>query len=548
MRAAAAPPPPSERCPYSAHARPRLRAALPQPAPGRGAGPRGVRVSPEPAPPHRPRPRVRAHIQAGGPEVAREVGSVRARRPGGNASAGRRVPPGAQRGAGGGGGGGMEAGSEAAAPSRLPALASSWAATRGSLARSLRVSRAGAASAGEPDCDELLAPAAPGQDVVVLRRAEGQPCFLDVRCPPGAGEELLAVGVLSSARNMEVYQAHGYCGTARGRPVGAAPASLHSENEIVFYKKYLKLEPSTNACKIKLLSLGEQPCVCISTVGVHLRRVAPEASPGTPPLSSTTELERIQTLVATMGSKLSPGAQQLMSVMKFQQQNHLPLGEQLWAILGNAAPDQRAPDPQPGPAPGAAEKVSCTPFPFRAGLASAHAAEEPPVSPGPEPALLEASLRRAVSTLPPKNAGVHCNGPGPGPDLLPFLQDLCSQVSHLRAGPKAKWQEPLPGARDGLAGLKPEEPPVCAQLERILCRNLGLLERQLRAHIDERLLRLQEHLDDKLAALLAALQSPACPPEPASPAPASPAPAAPLPRWDSGEKLSNGESSYPGVL
>ncbi|XP_055976308.1 ATPase PAAT-like [Sorex fumeus] len=476
-------------------------------------------------------------MQAGGPEVAREGGgSVRARRPGGNASAGRRVPPGAQRGAGGGGGGGggggMEAGSEAAAPSRLPALASSWAATRGSLARSLRVSRAGAASAGEPDCDELLAPAAPGQDVVVLRRAEGQPCFLDVRCPPGAGEELLAVGVLSSARNMEVYQAHGYCGTARGRPVGAAPASLHSEHEkIILYQKHLKLEPSTRACKIKLLSLGDRPCVCICTVGVHLRQVVPKASPDAPPLRSTTDLERIQTLVATMGSKLSPGAQQLMSVMKFQQQNLLPLGEQLRAVLGNADPD-----PQPGPVPGVAEKASSTPFPFRAGLASTHAAEEPPASPGPEPALLEASLRRAVSTLPPKNAGVHCNGPGPGPDLLPFLQDLCSQVSHLRAGPKAKWQEPLPGARDGLPGLTPEEPPVCAQLERILCRNLGLLERQLRAHIDERLLRLQEHLDDKLAALLAALQSPACPPEPASPAPA-----APLPRWDSGEKLSNGE-------
>ncbi|XP_054975473.1 ATPase PAAT-like [Sorex araneus] len=421
----------------------------------------------------------------------------------------------------------MEAGSEDAAPSRRPTLASSWDVTRGSLARSLRLRRAGVDD-GDPGCDELLAPPAPGQDVVVLQRgargAEEQPCFLYVRCPREAGEELLAVGVLSSARNMEVYQGQEYCGTGRGRP-----AAVHSEDEIVFYKKYLKLEPSTDACKIKLLSFGDRPCVCISTVGVHLRRVVPAASPGAPTLGSRIDLARVQTLMATMGSKLSPGAQQLMNMVKLQQQNCVPLGEQLRAVLGNAAPDQRAPDPQPGPAPGAPEKASCTPFPFRAGLASAHAAEEPPAPPGSEPALLEATLRRAVSSLAPKTAGVHCNGPGP--DLLPFLQDLCSQVSRLRAGPEPEWPEPLPRARDGLAGLMPEEPPVCAQLERILGRSLGLLEQQLRAYIDERVLRLQQHLDDKLATLLAALRCPACPP----------APAAPLPRWDSGEKLSNGE-------
>lgn len=58
------------------------------------------------------------------------------------------------------------------------------------------------------------------------RRAHGpeeQPCFLYVCCEPEGGEEMVAVGVVSSARNMEVYQGQEYCGTGRGRAVGAVP-------------------------------------------------------------------------------------------------------------------------------------------------------------------------------------------------------------------------------------------------------------------------------------------------------------------------------------
>lgn len=138
-------------------------------------------------------------------------------------------------------------------------------------------------------------------------------------------------------------------------------------------------------------------------------------------------------------------------------QNCLSVGEQLRAVLGNATMHKRVSDLQPSSAPGACDKASCTPFPFRTGLASAHVTEEPAASPGADSAepqhsaLLEDGLAKAVSSLSPKNTSVHANGPGP--ELLPLLQDLCSQVSHLRAGPKAKWQEPLPRARDGLAGL-----------------------------------------------------------------------------------------------
>lgn len=50
-----------------------------------------------------------------------------------------------------------------------------------------------------------------------------QPCFLHLSCEPGGGEEVVAVGLLSSARNMEVYVGEEYCGTSRGKAVCGDP-------------------------------------------------------------------------------------------------------------------------------------------------------------------------------------------------------------------------------------------------------------------------------------------------------------------------------------
>lgn len=52
-----------------------------------------------------------------------------------------------------------------------------------------------------------------------LHRQGENPCFLHVRCDPRGGEEMVSVGVLSSARNMEVYLGEEYCGTSRGKSV-----------------------------------------------------------------------------------------------------------------------------------------------------------------------------------------------------------------------------------------------------------------------------------------------------------------------------------------
>lgn len=61
--------------------------------------------------------------------------------------------------------------------------------------------------------------------VVVERRTGGgseEPCVLQLECRPAGAGEMVSVGVLSEARNMEVYVGEEYCGTGRGQSLGAA--------------------------------------------------------------------------------------------------------------------------------------------------------------------------------------------------------------------------------------------------------------------------------------------------------------------------------------
>ncbi|XP_015331716.2 ATPase PAAT, partial [Marmota marmota marmota] len=356
----------------------------------------------------------------------------------------------------------------------------------------------------------------------------------------------LAVGVLSSARNMEVYVGEEYCGTGRGQGARTVPEGSEQEN-IIFYKKHLKLETSTYACKIKLLSFGEKQCVFISKVVVHMKPVSGNSSPSSPALGSRIDLDKVQTIMESMGSKLSPGAQQLMNMVRFQQQNCIPIGEQLQSVLGTTGYKHMI-ALQPSSTSGALDKSSSTPFPFRTELTSANRTEplqafidkstRPPGEGNTTSrdrcktvpqnhSLLENDLKNAVSSFLPKKAS---DGSLPSSELLPFLQNLCSQVNHLRVGHNAKWQENVSKPREGIVGVAVEEQPICSYLEKILSKNMELMEKKLVDYIDRRILQLQEHIDDKITLLMDFLQNPNSPPN-----------GLPLRHYDSGERLSNGE-------
>ncbi|XP_006143992.1 uncharacterized protein C10orf88 isoform X1 [Tupaia chinensis] len=365
-------------------------------------------------------------------------------------------------------------------------------------------------------------------------------------CDPKGGEEMTAVGILSSARNMEVYLGEEYCGTSRGKNV--CTVLDNSEQEIIFYRKYLKLASSTHACKIKLLSFGEKQCMFFSKVVVHMRPISANPSTSFPVPGSRIDLDRVQTIMESMGSKLSPGAQQLMDMVRFQQQNCIPIGEQLQSVLGSTGYKHMI-ALQSSSTSEVLDKSSSTPFPFRTGLTSGSITEnlkayidkstQPPgegnttnldeckIVPQNH-SLLENDLKNAVSSFLPKKGSDNSNIPNS--ELLPFLQNLCSQVNHLRVGHNAEWQENTAKPREGIVGVGMEEQPVCSYLEKILSKNMELMEKKLMDYIDQQIYKLQEHIDDKVALLMDLLQNPN-----------SLSTGMPLRHYDSGERLSNGE-------
>ncbi|XP_070288137.1 ATPase PAAT isoform X1 [Myotis yumanensis] len=447
----------------------------------------------------------------------------------------------------------METDTEDQRSARHPTLASTWDAACGALDRSLRVH-----GAQDSDWDELLAPPAPGRDLVILRRSQKspdeKPCFLSLSCDPSGGEGIVSVGILSSARNMEVYLGEEYCGTSRGRSVGNVLDTSEHE-KIILYKKCLKLESAAHACKIKLLSFGEKPCVFVSKVVVHVQPIPATSPTSSPALGSRVDLERVHAMVEAMGSTLSPGAQQLMSMVRFQQQRCIPLGEQLQAVLGSAA-SRRVLGLWASAPSGTCDRPTCAPVPLRAGLTSGRWTEDV-TAPGDENArpagggnpaplgewdtapqshpLPERDLQLAAASSLPKRPS---DSPAaPAPELLPLLQDVCGQVRRLRVAQSAAWPGHGPTPSEGGLGGGMGETPACSYLEKILSKNLELMERRLTDYLDERLRALQEHVDGKVALLAHLLQthllqSPGSPPPP---------PGMPLTRYDSGDRLSNGE-------
>ncbi|XP_058909011.1 ATPase PAAT-like isoform X1 [Kogia breviceps] len=411
---------------------------------------------------------------------------------------------------------------------RRPTLACSWDAACGVLAQSLHLTRSGL-GARDADWEELLAPPATGQDLVILKRnantQDENPCFLYLRCDPPGGEEIVSMGILSSARNMEVYSGDEYCGTSRGKNV--CNVLDNSEHEkIILYKNYLKLESSTHACKIKLLSFGEKQCVFISKVVVHVRPLSANSSAGCPALGSRIDLERVQTILESMGSTLSSGAQQLMNMVIFQQQNCIPIGEQLQSVWGSTGYKHTV-GLQSSSTSGAFSKSSSTPFPSRTGLTSGNMTEDLTayIDKSTQPAgggnmtglqeckivpqnhsLPENDLQNAVSSFLPKKASD--NSHTPHSELLPFLQNLCSHVNHLRVGPNSKWQESITKPGEGTVGVTMEEQSICSYLEKILSKNMELMEKKLMDYIDQRIYKLQEHIDNKIALLVGLPQCP----------------------------------------
>ncbi|XP_072196150.1 ATPase PAAT [Excalfactoria chinensis] len=364
--------------------------------------------------------------------------------------------------------------------------------------------------------------------VAVERRAGGgdTPCVLQLECRPGA-QRVAAVGVVSEARHMEVYVGEEYCGTGRGMSAGGLQHPGETET-VTLYEKYLKLECPVTSCRIKLLSIGEKQRVLISKIIVQVNTVSAKLATDFPSLGSSIDLDRVQTIMDSMGSKLSPGAQQLMDMVRYQQKNSLPLGDKLsWMFGKNSDLGNKHPvDGLHGAAIQTSLHQSVTesssvksPLTSETGCENLNLDLKAQVPEG-EDASNSKELNTQQNTVDLRNDfkalgsllmqeqtdGIR-NVAAPQM-LLPFLQNLCSQVNHLRLKDSERHlDKSVVTKEEGIQTVGVEQQPICSYLEKIISKNMELMEKKLTDYIDRQIQALQAHIDDKMLLLVDLVQN-----------------------------------------
>ncbi|XP_056351250.1 ATPase PAAT isoform X2 [Oenanthe melanoleuca] len=366
----------------------------------------------------------------------------------------------------------------------------------------------------------------PGEPVLAERRAGGEePCELRLQCRPGA--EMVSVGIVSQARNMEVYVGEEYCGTGRGQSRGTRLAPGETE-EVTLYHKYLKFECPAASCRIKLLSFGEKHRVLISKIILEVKAVSAKLATDFPSLGSSIDLDRVQTIMESMGSKLSPGAQQLMDMVRCQQNNSFPLGDKLCWILGKHCDFGGAVDGLRSAALQSSLSLSASePLPVKNHLTSEAVQKDLKITRDLNSEIPERGNTLDSERLPTQQNAVDLRNDlkvmgslqvqqqgGDTPNvanpqvLLPFLQNLCTQVSHLRLKDGEKHLGKSAVAKEeGVQSAGVEQQPICTYLEKIISKNLDLMEKKLMDYIDCQIQALQTHIDNKMFLLMDLVQN-----------------------------------------
>lgn len=315
--------------------------------------------------------------------------------------------------------------------------------------------------------------------VLLSQPEEGAPCVLTLNCGPHSA--MVRLELLSEARTVEVYDQQGeYCGTARGERDQSVVTD--SPDSGPFYRKRLVLDQPSSSCEVKLLSLCGRRCVRVLSVTVGLRPVRSGAS-----VNPGIDLQQVQTMMQQMGTSLSPGAQHLMDMVHFQQQNQTSSLSSLFPMLmgarGLSLSMPQTPPPQseftsstPDDSPNQNGAMSHDSGPASSDSTCSESSEaRSPVSPAHVSEMMSALMRGRGQGL------------GSAPDLLPVLQSVCGHVTQLR--------------HDNAAALK-ELSNGAGELDPVMERRLEQMELRLKEHLDKRLQALEHKLDSVLNLVL----------------------------------------------
>ncbi|XP_028287596.1 ATPase PAAT [Parambassis ranga] len=342
--------------------------------------------------------------------------------------------------------------------------------------------------------------------VLLEQMEEGSPCVLTVCCTSQAAISRLLV--ISEARTMEVYSQIGeYCGTVRGaRDDSTQPESA---DRGPFYKKQLILENPSSACEVKLLSLGGRTSVlvCRVIVGLQSLQSCPVRGPGI-------DMQQVQSLVEEMGTSLSPGAQNLMDMVQFQQKNQTgSLGGFLPLLMGSGAFSAFARGVSVSPAAissllqpadsmsldSATRPADIAPQPQNGAMSEGSTTSSPDLSLSSVNSNNTTSSENGSPTSHTQLAQMmshllqwHGDGPAlnTGPELLTVLQNVCGQVTQLRL--------------DDAAAAEKEKIMKNGtwELDAAMEHRLVEMERKLKEHMDRRLDALEQKLEKVLLSVL----------------------------------------------
>ncbi|XP_031699088.1 ATPase PAAT [Anarrhichthys ocellatus] len=348
-----------------------------------------------------------------------------------------------------------------------------------------------------------------GGPVLLEQTEEGSPCVLTLRCTPCSPTAISRLLLVSEARTMEVYDQMGeYCGTIRGERDDSVQPD--SSDRGPFYKKQLILEHPSSACEVKLLSLGGRSSVLVCRVLVGLQTLQPCAARG-----PGIDMQQVQCLVEEMGTSLSPGAQNLMEMVHFQQKNQtsslggfLPLlmgGGVFSALAQGANTSPAAVSNQPQPADSRPPVGSIRPA--DEALPALNGAMSDGSSSSSPDLLVSGVNTRNITSSETGGPASHAQlaemmsnllkGQGPGqaagsgPELLPILQSLCGQVTKLRLEDATALAEKEKMMRNG-----------SWELDSAMERRLEEMERRLKEHVDRRLDALEQKLEKALLSAL----------------------------------------------
>lgn len=347
-----------------------------------------------------------------------------------------------------------------------------------------------------------------GDPVLLEQMEEGSPCVLKFHCNPSLPATISRLLIISEARTMEVYSQTGeYCGTVRGSKDDSI--QLDSADRGPFYTKQLIIEEPSSACEVKLLSLAGRSSVMVAKVIVSLQLLqsCPAPNPGI-------DMQRVQCLMEEMGTSLSPGAQNLMEMVQFQQKNQTgSLAGFLPLLMGSGAFSGLGREVSMCPGAG---NILPRPAEFKPPDSLLRPADEDSetqngvMSEGSTPSSVDlpmSSVSTDNTTSPSENGGPVSytqltemlshflkgqgvnQGFGSSPELLPMLQNVCGQVTQLRLDDAAAEKERM--MRNGTW-----------ELDSAMERRLEEMEKRLKEHMDRRLDALEQKLEKALLSAL----------------------------------------------